>query len=201
MFTCINYSIFLKQSSELKKVETALFDVAISNTMSEYNTYSLEETFNVITQKKQLNIYHNGSSIVERELQKFFFTYRELHQYYGVLHGVDDQAGNYLQEIIQDSEIFFNSLVKYYKHESFKANDGEDLYLISLKDEAYEGSEIISAIIKDLENIRSEVYEDNALENGEKWQEIVIKNEEYAQSVKAQQGLERIQQLIKMWSK
>ncbi|WP_062321005.1 hypothetical protein [Halolactibacillus sp. JCM 19043] len=60
---------------------------------------------------------------------------------------------------------------------------------------------LFQQLLKDLENIRSEVYEDNALENGEKWQEIVIKNEEYAQSVKAQQGLERIQQLIKMWSK
>lgn len=199
LFLILAVGFIIKQDNELKKVEHALFDVGISNLVIDYQTYSLEEALNEITQEKQLKIYQDGSSFIERDFQKLYSTYRELYQYYVALNGADDQVGNHLQEVLQDFQAFFNYLVEIYEHEAFESND-KGLYLISLKDEAYEGSEMIATIMGDLENIRSEVYENKRADDREVWKTLVIKNEEYAQTYKVQQDWKSIQQMIKMWS-
>lgn len=199
LFLILAVGFMIKQHNELKKVEHALFDVGISNLMIDYQTYSLEASLNELTQDRLLMIYQDGSSLIERDFQKLYATYRELYQYYVVMYGADDQLGNHLQEILQDFQSFFNYLVVRYKDEAFESND-EGVYLISLEDEAYEGSVIIATIMEDLEYIRSEVYENKPTDDREAWKTLVIKNEEHAQTGKIQQDWESIQQMIKMWA-
>lgn len=181
-------------------MENALFDVAISNAIIDYQPYSLKENLNEITQEKRLNFYQDGTSVLERDFQKNLYAYRDLHQYYVAIYGVDNKVGNSLQEVLQDSETFFHYLVNGYEHEALENNHDEILYAIPLKDEAYEGSEIISAIIRDLETIKSDVYADKESSDRQSWETLVIKSEEYAQSDEVQQDLKKIQQYIKLWS-
>lgn len=192
-------TLFFKQQNQLKKAENALFDVAISNTVIQYDTHSLSASLNEVTQKKVLHVHQDGSSNIESDVQNISSAYRELYQYY-IAYGGNQPVGNQLQEILQNFQTFFHYLASFYKQDISSSNKDEYLYFLPLKDEAEIGLDIIATVMKDLENIRSEVYKDQATEDKESWKTLITKNEHYAQTAEVQQYKEKIQQLIHMWS-
>ena len=192
--------ILLNQNRNLKRAENALFDVAISNTVSDYELSTIKETLDDIIQEKILYVYEDGSSMILRDLQKISFTYQELYRYYVAMYGDDSQIGNNVQYIFQDFYTFFDVLGKNSEYDLLKDNREKNLYWVSLENELYTEIEIITTIIEDLKNIRDEVYKDKAANDREAWRTLVMKNEEYAQTDKVQQQLKIIQQFIKMRS-
>lgn len=98
-FTTHTVGFTVKQNSDLTKAESALFEVGISYLVIDYQTCFLAEALNELTQEKLLTIYQDGSSLIERDFQKLYTTYRELSQYYVAMNGTDDQVGSHLQEI------------------------------------------------------------------------------------------------------
>lgn len=196
----IAIGIILIQGSELKKAESTLFELAISNTVNSYDTYSLRETLNEVTEKKVLPVYQDGSSMIARDIQKISSTYQELYRYYIALYYDKDKPESKLYELLQDCHTFFDFLGENSKPDFANAEIDENLYLIPLEKEWYDGSEIIATIFNDLDSIRHEIYNNRSGDNREALKELVIKSEDYVLESKVQELKEKIQWFIKMLS-
>ena len=192
--------ILLNQNSHLKRAENTLFDVAISNTVSDYETYSIKDTLRDITQNKILYVYEDGSSIISRDFQRISSTYADLYRYYVGIYRDDAQISYNIQEIFQDFSVFFDVLAENSEYDLLNDNREEKVYVVSLENEPFIEIEIISTIVNDLEDIRSEIYKDKAINDREAWRTLVVKNVEYVQTAEVQKQLEIIQQFIKVRS-
>lgn len=189
----IAIGIILKQRNEFNKVESTLFEIAVSNSVNAYNTYSIEESLNLVIEEKVLPVYHDGSSILSRDIQNISSTYQELYRYYVALYHDKDKPTSELFKLLQDSHTFFDYLGE-------NAETNENLYLLPLEKEWHNGSVIIATIFNDLDSIRDEIYNNRSGDDRGALKELIIKNEDYAKTEKVQQYKEKVQQLIKILS-
>lgn len=70
---------------------------------------------------------------------------------------------NHLQKLLQDFRTFFEVVITF--HIQKASIDNDDQYIIPLKDEAYKGTKMISTIIKNFENIRSDIDKDKKIDD------------------------------------
>lgn len=190
-----------KQSRGLNKVEHAVYDVGISSAIVDYGTSPLADTLKDIIDKEQITLYQDNSSIIADDFHKLYQAYKSLYRYYGIMGGDNGEVENHLQEVLQDFQTFFDYLVINYENDAIESNDEKGMSTIPLRDEAYEGSKIIATVMENLETIRSDVYKNKSTDDRVVWKTLVIKNEAYAKTDKVRQNSDRIQQIIKMWSK
>lgn len=192
--------ILLNQNSHLKRAENTLFDVAIDNAIIDSRIYSINEALRQMNQEKILYVNENGFSVISRDLQRISFSYAELYRYYVGIYRDDAQMSYNIQDIFQDFSVFFDVLAENSEYDLLNDNREEKVYVVSLENEPFIEIEIISTIVNDLEDIRSEIYKDKATNDREAWKTLVEKNGEYVQTAEVQKQLESIQQFIKMWS-
>lgn len=192
--------ILLNQNSNLKRAENTLFDVAIDNAIIDSRIYSINEALRQMNQEKILYVNENGFSVISRDLQRISFSYAELYRYYVGIYRDDAQMSYNIQDIFQDFSVFFDVLAENSEYDLLNDNREEKVYVVSLENEPFIEIEIISTIVNDLEDIRSEIYKDKATNDREALRTRVEKNGEYVQTAEVQKQLESIQQFIKMWS-
>jgi len=180
-----------KQTKKINDIENAFYGVSISNSIINYRTYSLDHMLSNLASDEDSSLIRDNS--LGKEFLKLSHTYDELFQYYLTMNSNNVKVNNDLTDILQDFSSFFTYLFELNNDEVIIENK-------ELQDDAFEGIQMIAEIVKDLEEIRSEVYQDKATDHKQAWEILVVKNEEYVQFTKTQQNIEQIQQMIKNWA-